>query len=147
MYQDDYDNYDDYDDYDSHEDYDSQSNNWDKNKFYFKFDPQIWDTWMEKWGEWFKDALGGIVESSPNTWYISSIPNTFVPVNGYNPIYEGGKKVSSYIGNNQYNEEVWKTQDFVVNELSKMYKNHLVSNAKHFVQQPNYYKGMFDILN
>ena len=50
----DYDDYDDYDDdYDSHGYYGGQSN-FDKNKFYFKFDPNLWDKWVNKWTEWFK---------------------------------------------------------------------------------------------
>jgi hypothetical protein len=132
-----YDDYEDYDDYDSH-DYSD-----DKYKHYFKFDPQAWDAW----GKWLYDALNDIVETSPNVWYIGGLPNKSFPVNGYNPIYGDSKKASSYIGNNQYGEAVWKTKYFAQNKIQQLYNKHIAANAVYFISQPNYYKGMFDILN
>jgi len=41
---------------------DSQDNSGSQyEKFYFKFDPNAWDTW----GKWLQDTLNDIVESSP----------------------------------------------------------------------------------
>lgn len=134
---------DDYDDYDD-EDYHNQKN---YNKHYFKFDPTAWDAW----GKFLYDALNDIVESSPNIWYIGQnipgFPNKSLPVNGYFLDTDSGQNPLLYLGNNQYNEPVYKKYHFVHNKTKQQYMLHLQSNAKHFVQQPNYYRSMFDILN
>jgi len=128
------DNYDDYED--------SQDNYGSQHKNYFKFDPNAWDTW----GKWLQDALNDIVEYSPNMWYVSGFPFKSIPVNDYFS-KSGSFKNSLYLGNNHYKESIYKTKYFIHNKLDSDYKNHLRSNAVHFLQQPNYYKGMFDILN
>ena len=139
MHQED-DNYD--DDYE-----DSSQDNLDSQyKHYFKFDPDAWDSW----GKFLTDALKDIVEYPHNTWYvmpnIPGFPKKSVPVNDYFS-KSGNFKNSLYLGNNHHKEPIYKTQYFVHNKLHSDYKNHLRSNAVHFLQQPNYYKGMFDILN
>ena len=68
------------------------------------------------------------------------------PVNSWNPNTADSKK-SQYLGSNYYGQQIWKTKYFVCDPIDLQYKNHLQSNAHHFVQQPSYYKGLFDILN
>jgi hypothetical protein len=128
------DNYDDYED--------SQDNYGSQHKNYFKFDPKAWDVW----GKWLQDAINDIVESSPNVWYVHGFPFKSIPVNDYFS-KSGNFKNSLYLGNNHYKEPIYKTKYFIHNKLDSDYKNHLRSNAVHFLQQPNYYDGMFDILN
>ena len=135
-----------------HEDYedddydDSQDNLESQYKHYFKFDPDAWDAW----GKLLTDALKDIVEYPNNTWYvmpnISGFPKKSVPVNDYFS-NTGGFKNSLYLGNNHYKEPIFKTKYFIHNKLDTHYRNHLIANAVHFLQQPNYYGGMFDILN
>lgn len=131
------------DDYEnSHDDLESQYK-----KFYFKFDPTAWDTWAK----WMQEAIDDVVQSSPNIWYVmpemSGIPPKSLPVNSY--FSNTGKEYSScqYLGINYQNQEVWKSKYFVYNPINTEYSLHIQSHAKHFLQQPNYYKGLFDILN
>ena len=136
MHQED-DNYeDDYDD-------SSQDNLESQHKNYFKFDPDAWDAW----GKFLSDALNDIVEYPSNVWYIGpGFDKGSLPVNDYFS-KSGNFKNSLFLGNNHYKEPVYKTKYFVHNKLDTEYRNHLVSNAVHFLQQPTYYEGLFDILN
>jgi len=139
-----YDNYDDDHDYD-----DSQDDLENKYKHYFKFDPNAWDTW----GKWLQDALNDIVEYTSNVWYISPKTGFFgsnkdmsFPVNSY--FSSTGKgNAFQYLGNNYQGSEVWKYKYFVSNPIDQMYKKHIQTHATHFLRQPTYYKGLFDILN
>lgn len=135
------------DDYNYDDGQDSLEN---KYKHYFKFDPEAWDSW----GKMLQDALNDIVESSPNVWYVggfgtppaSGFPSKSIPVNSY--FSSTGKGNSfQYLGNNYQGSPIWKTKYFILNPLSIEYLNHIKNHAVHFVQQPHYYKGMFDILN
>ena len=129
----------DYDDYEDDDNYENQ----DKYKHYFKFDPEAWDAW----GKLLYETLGDIVESSPNVWYIGSyLPDKFVPVNSYIPNTGQGKSFQ-YLGSNYAGQGVWKTKYFIVDPIDISYRKHLEANAKHFLQQPIYYRGLFDILN
>jgi hypothetical protein len=131
-------NNDDYDD-DSHENLE------DKYKHYFKFDPDAWDAW----GKMLYDALNDIVETSPNTWivYGNKFPvSGYVPVNSWNP-NTGKDKYFQYLGSNYQGQPIWKSKYFVINPVDQIYRSHLKANAIHFLKQPHYYKGMFDILN
>lgn len=132
------------DDYDDYENYDNSQDNLESQykKFYFKFDPTAWDSW----GKWIQDAIDDIIESSPNVWYVPGFPFKSIPVNDY---FSGtGKdKTLQYLGNNHYKEPIYKTKYFIHNKLDTDYRKHLIANAVHFLQQPNYYDGMFEILN
>ena len=140
MHQED-DNYeDDYDD-SSQDDLESQY------KKYFKFDPNAWDAW----GKMLYDTLNEIVEYPSNVWYISpkpvdGFPYKSIPVNSWNP--STGKDNSyQYLGSNYQGQQIWKKKYFVINPIDQIYRSHLQSNAIHFLKQPHYYKGLFDILN
>ena len=126
------------------DDYDDSQDNLDSPyKHYFKFDPDAWDAW----GKMLYDTLSGIVEYPSNVWYIGpGFPKGSLPVNDYFS-KSGNFKNSLYLGNNHYKEPIYKTKYFVHDVLNTAYKNHIVANAVHFLKQPHYYKGMFDILN
>ena len=105
---------------------DSQDDFGSQHKFYFQFD-------MDSWNTWLLEALQDIEKG----WSL--------PVNDY---FSNAESLNSlYLGNNHYKEPVYKTKYFIQNKLETEYKNHLVANAVHFLQQPNYYMGLFDILN
>ena len=129
--------YDNYDDYDDSQDYPEN-----KYKHYFKFDPEAWDAW----GKWLYDAMNDIVESSPNVWYIGDLPSKSFPVNSYFS-NTGKNKTFQYLGNNYQNNPIWKKEYFVFKPIQHSYINHIQSHAVHFIQQPHYYNGLFDILN
>jgi hypothetical protein len=129
--------------YDDNYEDNSQDNLESQHKNYFKFDPDAWDAW----GKFLSDALNNIVEYPSNVWYIGpSFPKGSLPVNDYLS-KSGNFKNSLYLGSNHYKEPVYKTKYFIENKLDIEYRNHLVANAVHFLQQPNYYEGLFDILN
>lgn len=142
MYQED-DNYND----DDH-DYDNSQHNYESQyKNYFKFDASAWDAW----GKYLYDALNDIVESSPNVWYIGpkyiqGFPFKSLPVNSWNS-NTGKEKFFQYLGSNYQGQSIWKSKYFVIDPIHNEYKNHIRSHAVHFIQQPHYYKGLFDILN
>lgn len=128
----------DYDDYDD-EDYDHNDN---KYQHYFKFDPEAWDAW----GKLLYESLEGIIELSPNVWYIGkNLPKELFPVNSYCP--STGDSVHQCLGTNYQGQEIWKYKYFISDSLKNEYILHLQSHARHFINQPEYYKGMFEILN
>jgi len=128
----------DYDYDDDEHDYDDAKNPY---KHYFKFDPAAWDAW----GKWLYDALNDIVESSPNVWYTGFVPKS-LPVNSYFS-NTGKNKNFQYLGNNYQGAPIWKTKYFVRNPINDQYLKHIEQHSIHFLTQPHYYKGLFDILN
>jgi hypothetical protein len=104
---------------DEYDDY-QEEDKFDKFKHYFKFDM----SWFSK---------------------IDFSSFKIFPVNYSSDA--GGKPNFLYLGNNIYKEPIFKKQFFVHDKLYSLYKNHISSNAAHFIKQPSYYKGMFDILN
>lgn len=133
-YDDDYyqDNYD-----DSHDYYNSYNDsNW--KKFYFKFDVD-----SSPLSEWITKMINNIINDT-NIYGFSPV-GLPVPVNSWNPNTENQK--FQYLGSNYAKEPIWKSKYWINHPIDKAYISHLQSNAKHFVQQPTYYKGLFDILN
>jgi len=128
------------DNYDDDHDYDDSQ---DKYKHYFKFDPAAWDAW----GKWLYEAMNDIVASNTNVWYIGpGFDKKPFPVNSYFSS-TGKDKTFQYLGNNYDGVKVWKTKYFVSDKTQHEYINHIVANSVYFLQQPHYYKGLFDILN
>jgi len=123
-----------------HEDYDDDEFNFypesDNGSHEFKFD-------MAAWEEWLKNTINEIVEKD-NTWSFI-VDNKELPVNDSTD--STGVQYYLYFGQNQYGEAIWKFKYFINNDLDIEYKNHLASNAAHILQQPQYYRSMFDILN
>ena len=119
-----------------HEPYDD-----DPYKFYFQFDT-----------EWIAKYIDEIVKKLSESGFeykitnIEGFPYKSLPVNSY---FSNTAEDSSslYLGNNYWNEGVWKKKHFIQNKLQSEYVNHLQSNAGYFLRQPQYYKGLYEILN
>lgn len=122
-----------YDDYED-DDYPNQDYPESKYKYYFKFDPQAWDAW----GKWLYDSLNNAVGSDPNVWYVSGFPT--------HKQYKINKNLQ-YLGKNSDGNEIWKSKYFICDPIAIEYVEHIKSNAVYFLQQPHFYRGMFDILN
>lgn len=117
----------------------------DINKHYFHIDVSSLYS-FDSFSEWIKTLIDHTKYDVQN---IVGFPVFSLPVTDLNPIYGGNtiKSIPLYLGNNQYNESIYKAKHFIADNLKIEYLNHLKSHAIHFVQQPNYYKGLFDILN
>jgi hypothetical protein len=116
--------------------------NEDMHKKYFKFDEKAWDAW----GKWLYDAMNDIVDMTPNVWHVYGFPIKKFPVNDLLPDTMEDKYFMC-LGNNHYNEPIWKTKYLVKDNLNMSYKNHMASNAAYILKEPLYYKGLFDNLN
>lgn len=129
-----YDPYDDEEnDYeDDHYDHDDNQNLY---KYYFKFNMDQ----TTPLSDWISKLISDILSKDIDK------PTKF-PVNSWNS-NTAGKNMPQYLGSNYYKEPIWKTKYFVINLLDQSYKLHLQSNASYFLQQPKYYKGLFEILN
>jgi hypothetical protein len=136
MHQEDEEDYDD-DEQDSHQ------NLGNPYKYYFKFDPDAWDAW----GKMLYDALGDLVDKSSNTWYVYGWDPKKFPVNSSSSNAGKPDKGSQYLGVNYLKEPIFKSKYFVVDTIDISYRKHLEQHAVHFLQQPKYYQGLFDILN
>ncbi len=140
--------HDQYDDMD--EDYDDDQYDYDHPSlnpyhYYFKFDVSA-DSPLSKWlTDMFNDIDWSQIPSIPIN-NIPGFPVFSVPVNSWNP-NTGGKDKLQYLGSNYANEPIWKTKYWVVDPINIEYKFHIQSHAAHFINQPKYYKGLFDILN
>jgi hypothetical protein len=128
-----------HDPYDDDEDgYDDEYYNYDYGakynlyKFFFTFD--VGNTPLSGW-------LEKMIKDTFDSQNISGFP-----VNSWNPNTANDKKFQ-YLGSNYAGEVIWKSNYWVIDPINQEYKAHLQSNAGYFVQQPNYYKGLFDILN
>ena len=129
--------YDDEDDgYDDHYDYD------DKNQWYFKFDISQ----NPAFSKLINDIINNIINPLDDSM-MNQIDKAYVfPVNSWNPNTANDKKFQ-YLGSNYAGEPVWKSKYWISNPINQQYKLHLQSHAGYFINQPNYYKGLFDILN
>jgi len=131
-----------------------KENNDDPYKFYFQIDTE----WIKKYMDsllnkidyqWIdKEVLEEIIDKLPQYKIepVDGFQFVSLPVNDYFS-NTAGDKTSLYLGNNQYNEGIWKMKYFVYNKLHKDYELHLQSHAGHIIRQPRYYKGLFEILN
>ena len=128
--------------YDEDDDgYDDDQYNYDDNhpyQFYFKFDVS-----GKPLSDWIQNLINDTLNITTNT---SDFPNVLFPVNSWNPS-TGKDNTYQYLGSNYQNSPVWKKQYFVIDKINNNYKLHIQNHAKHFIQQPVYYKGLFDILN
>ena len=122
---------------------DKDPDNKDPYKFYFQIDT-----------EWVKKYMDSLINKTEYKWIskdiIEDVLKEFspivLPVNSlFSSIVED--KTSLYLGNNYWNEGVWKKKYFIRDRLQEAYVKHLQSNARHFLNQPRYYKGLYEILN
>lgn len=144
-----------------HEDFDDEDDNEDDDynydhpslspyQWYYKFDVGP-NTPISNWlndivDQWISpDSFKGL----PIDWKFFSIPgfpSKKFPVNSWHP--DAGKNNSfQYLGANYDGCQIWKKKYFVSNPLNNEYVKHLNANAVHFLRQPDYYKGLFDIMN
>jgi hypothetical protein len=97
------------------------------------------------WDKWLADTIKEIVNEEDNVWLFGNYKNKSKKHN------INSKKLSDkyfmYLGNNQYDETIWKTKYFISDKIDTQYKNHISSRPGYFLKQPYYYKGMFDNLN
>ena len=135
---------------------DKDPENNDPYKFYFQIDT-----------EWVKKYMDSLINKTEYKWIISkdSIENvlnnltsydtpllpegfspTMLPVSSWFSSIADDKK-SLYLGNNYWNEGVWKQKYFIRDKLQEAYVKHLQSHASHFLNQPRYYEGLYEILN
>lgn len=127
----------------------------DPYKFYFQIDTE----WIKKYMDslinktefkWIsKDIIEDVFDKLPkyNTPLLpEGFSPTMLPVNSWFSSI-AGDETSLYLGNNYYDEGIWKMKYFVYNKLQKEYELHLQCNAKHVISQPRYYEGLFEILN
>lgn len=114
-------------------------------KHYFQIDVNSLGS-SESFSEWLAKIVS---EINYDIVSIPGFPFVSLPMTDSYPTYGGNILMNNplYLGNNQYNEPIFKKKHFVVDALKNQYVNHLKSHAGHFVSQPVYYKGMFDILN
>jgi hypothetical protein len=131
-----------YNDNDNYSDDDKYYPHNNSHKKYFKFDDKAW----EMWGKWLYDAMNDIVESSSHTWYVYGFKPKKFPVNDWMPDTMEDKYFMC-LGNNQYNEPIWKTKYLVKDKLNVFYKNHMMSHASYILKEPLFYKSLFDNLN
>jgi hypothetical protein len=132
------DNYD-----DDYYNYDNSSKGDDLYKWYFTFDvdksKSLSDWVMNQLNEFFKTDKWQIDNSTGS-------PIIQFPVNGWNPS-TGNDLKFQYLGSNYHGQQIWKSKHFLGDKYNQEYRSHLQIHAAHFVRQPSYYKGMFDILN
>lgn len=140
--------YDDHDDeYDDDQyDHDHPSNPY---QWYYKFDVGP-NTPMSSWlSEMINKWIGpNTFNNLSETWGMVNVPGfpaKKFPVNSWNPNTVNNK--FQYLGSNYQGNPIWKTQYFAIDKINLNYKLHIQAHAKHFVTQPYYYNGMFDILN
>jgi hypothetical protein len=113
----------------------------DPYKFYFQFDT-----------EWIAKYIDEIVKKLSESGYdykitnIEGFPYKSLPVSSWLSSTAEDKN-SLYLGNNYWNEGIWKKKHFIHNQLQNEYVLHLQSHARHVVSQPKYYNGLYEILN
>ncbi len=129
---------DDTDDY-YDDNYNDDQYDYDYGKYSFKFDHNAWADWLEQ-------ALKDLIENPKGTWSFY-VPQSMFPVN-VDPSKAGGNKSSHlFLGINNFKEDVWKLKYFAVHDANIKYTKHLESHAVYFLNEPLYYKGLFNIMN
>lgn len=117
--------------------------NEDKNKFYFKFDVNAFSKHLDNYFyDLFKEYdLDDFFEQSKKhfenyMFQAYAEPTPLIDANTF-----------MLLGKNSYDETVYKNKFFAVDTIHIEYLNHLRSYPAYFLQQPKYYRGMFEILN
>lgn len=118
-----------YGDFEDEEDYYKKDNSQNQYEKFFSIDPELW----KKYGQWFNEITDGLFQFEPNLWIVAS--------NNFKKTYD-----TYYVGSNIHSNNIYK-KNILIDKLNIEYKNHINSHAKHFLEQPDYYRGMFEILN
>ena len=139
------------DPYDEDDGYDDDQYNYDnQNIWYFKFDISQ----NPSFSKYINDIVNNIInpldesimDQIDKAWGINNKSESVFPVNSWNS-NTGKTKPFQYLGSNYNKEPIWKSKYFVVNKINTEYKLHIQKHVVYFLKQPNYYKGLFDILN
>jgi len=129
-----------------HEDYDDDDYNYYPNNYNDFGYPKNFSLDEQAWEKWLKDTIKHIVEEDYNVWVFGN--KVTDPTQKFNMSQNSYKdKYFMYLGSNDKQEHVWKSKYFVVDMIDQEYQKHIKSNAKHFLRQPSYYKGLFENLN
>lgn len=124
-----------------HEPYDDDIPD-DPYKFFFQIDTD----WIAKYIDQIVKKLSESSYDYKSPIYPDGFKLISLPVNSYFP--NTVEDLSSlYLGNNYYKEQVWKNKYLIQDKLQTSYVLHLQSHVKHFLLQPKYYKGLYEILN
>ena len=117
-----------YDDDFEEEDYYKKDNSKNQYEKFFSIDPSLW----EKYGEWISSLTDKLAKELTTTWYVypASVNNDFF----------------YYLGTKSDQSEVYKHK-MIVDSLDIQYRKHIESHAKYFLQEPSYYKNLYEILN
>lgn len=127
-----------------HEDYDDDEYNYypEYNNYGYPSYSKNFNIDWAAWEKWLADTIKEIVNEDDNVWllgnYKSPNKNTNKKLND---------KYFMYLGSNANDEAVWKSKYFINKTIDRKYKNHISQHAVYFLNQPSYYKGLFDILN
>ena len=107
-------------------------------KLYFTFDVSSKTLWDMLLPELMPDGWIKYLESG-----LSVVSTPMIDVFSYT----GEIKPLPYMGDSQYHKMFWKPKSFIKDSIQTDYNNHLKTHSAHLIQQPDYYKGLFDILN
>jgi hypothetical protein len=107
----------------------------DKNKHNFSFDWKAFNQWLAYYIETISEQNSGVSEEKENVWVVN-------PSN-----YNSNSYTKLIWWKDNYGDEVWKVNYFIQDDIDISYRNHLLSHAKHTIEQPRHYRGMFEILN
>lgn len=134
-----------------HEDYDDDEYNYypEYNDYGYPSKSKQFDIDWAAWEQWLSKAIQEIVEEDKNVWVFGHNlkDDKKFTINNTSIKDVSKDKYFMYLGSNYYNEGVWKSKYFIVDNIEVEYKQHLASNAAHFLRQPHYYKGLYDNLN
>lgn len=134
-----------------HEEYDDDEykyypqNDQDNQSIPFSFDWNAWELWLS-------DVIKEIVADENN----DSVSWTFTF-----PDYSASKQTKTnnslddqeaskkflYLGQNLFDEGMWKYKYFIKNYINIEYQQHLISHAKYVLSQPLYYRSLYEIMN
>lgn len=123
-----------------HEDYDDDEYNHypEYNEYGYPIHSKKFNIDWELWEKFLADTIKDIFSENPNTWIVDQQSTT-------NNSNQNNKFL--FFGKNNYSEDIWKTKYFIKRDFDIFFKNHFVAHAKHILIQPEYYRGLFDILN
>ena len=128
---------------------DPEQNEWDDDEYnyypQYNFNSNEFKFDWKSWEKWLKDALDDIVEQD-GSWIVNGKNKKF-PVSDSFSKDTAKSQYFLYLGSNHYEEAMWKKEYFACDKINIMWKAHISSNAAHYLRQPAYYKGLFDILN
>lgn len=134
-----------YDDYDDDEyNYYPEKHKKNEPEIPFSFD---WNTWEI----WLADVIQDIVteENKDGVSWTFTFPeySSSKEINTNEISNSDIEKKFIYLGQNCFDESVWKYKYFAKDYINIEYQQHLISHAKHILSQPAYYRSLYEIMN